>query len=48
MRPNRIRLLHIGATEAQPDYMFWQRGNLHPTFVRGPRGMGVLVSQDDR
>lgn len=40
--------LHIGATEAQPDYMFWQPGNLHPTFVRGPRGMGVLVSQADR
>ncbi|MFW5921381.1 MAG: hypothetical protein ACOCUS_06030 [Polyangiales bacterium] len=40
--------LHIGATDAQPDYMFWQPGNLHPTFVSGPRGMGVLVSQVDR
>ena len=40
--------VHFGPTDAQPDYMFWQPGRLHPTFVSGPRGHGILVSQSAR
>ena len=33
------------ATDAQSDYMFWRAGDLHPSFVEGPRGFGILISQ---
>jgi hypothetical protein len=37
--------LHIKATDAQPDYVFWRTGDLYPTYVSGPRGYGLLVDQ---
>jgi hypothetical protein len=37
--------VHFGPTDAQPDFMFWQPGNVHPTYIEGPRGHGLLLSQ---
>jgi hypothetical protein len=37
--------MHIKATASQPDYVFWRSGDLHPTYVAGPRGYGLLVDQ---